>query len=87
MRTIFERGMDERTAYDEPQEPPFLPGGIERKNNGSNGKAYNDFRKANMAQKTVAAVPFLACAFWRQGKRQKPAPVCLNDMFIGFGYG
>ena len=48
MRTIFERGMDERTAYDEPQEPPFLPGGIERKNNGSNGKAYDDFRKANM---------------------------------------
>ncbi len=38
--------MDERTACDEPQEPPFLPGGIERKNNGSNGKAYNDFRKA-----------------------------------------
>ena len=39
--------------------------------NGSNGKAYNDFRKANMAKKTVAAVPFLACAFWRQGKRQE----------------
>ncbi len=30
-----------------------------------------EFINASMAQKTVAAVPFLACAFWRQGKRQE----------------
>lgn len=30
-----------------------------------------EFINANMAQKMVAAVPFLACAFWRQGKRQE----------------
>ena len=30
-----------------------------------------EFINANMAQKTVAAVPFLSCAFWRQGKRQE----------------